>query len=178
MKNTLLPLLACITLTSLSQNALAQFDFRFVQSTGQIMTIEQAGGLLDGDNVAFEQSAVATVFDLVDGDSFNSGLFDSDLDVLGIPGVDDNDFAIELIGELVVDQAGAHTFGINLDDGGRIRIDAGNGLQTVVERPTGGATDDFYGELFFDTPGNYSICLLYTSPSPRDKRQSRMPSSA
>ena len=25
---------------------------------------------------------------------------------------------------------------------------------------------------------NVSICLLYTSPSPRDKRQSRMPSSA
>ena len=24
----------------------------------------------------------------------------------------------------------------------------------------------------------YYICLLYTSPSPRDKRQSRMPSSA
>ena len=24
----------------------------------------------------------------------------------------------------------------------------------------------------------YRICLLYTSPSPRDKRQSRMPSSA
>ena len=24
----------------------------------------------------------------------------------------------------------------------------------------------------------YEICLLYTSPSPRDKRQSRMPSSA
>ena len=24
----------------------------------------------------------------------------------------------------------------------------------------------------------YIICLLYTSPSPRDKRQSRMPSSA
>ena len=26
--------------------------------------------------------------------------------------------------------------------------------------------------------GSVSICLLYTSPSPRDKRQSRMPSSA
>ena len=25
---------------------------------------------------------------------------------------------------------------------------------------------------------HYKICLLYTSPSPRDKRQSRMPSSA
>ena len=27
-------------------------------------------------------------------------------------------------------------------------------------------------------PAVYTICLLYTSPSPRDKRQSRMPSSA
>ena len=26
--------------------------------------------------------------------------------------------------------------------------------------------------------GDIQICLLYTSPSPRDKRQSRMPSSA
>ena len=26
--------------------------------------------------------------------------------------------------------------------------------------------------------GRYYLCLLYTSPSPRDKRQSRMPSSA
>ena len=32
----------------------------------------------------------------------------------------------------------------------------------------------FYGELL----GWEMCCLLYTSPSPRDKRQSRMPSSA
>ena len=32
------------------------------------------------------------------------------------------------------------------------------------------------GIVFKDAQGN--ICLLYTSPSPRDKRQSRMPSSA
>ena len=30
--------------------------------------------------------------------------------------------------------------------------------------------------VFID--GRYRFCLLYTSPSPRDKRQSRMPSSA
>ena len=29
-----------------------------------------------------------------------------------------------------------------------------------------------------DTPDIFTICLLYTSPSPRDKRQYRMPSSA
>ena len=30
----------------------------------------------------------------------------------------------------------------------------------------------------FDASLEYERCLLYTSPSPRDKRQSRMPSSA
>ena len=29
-----------------------------------------------------------------------------------------------------------------------------------------------------DDHEEYQLCLLYTSPSPRDKRQSRMPSSA
>ena len=29
-----------------------------------------------------------------------------------------------------------------------------------------------------DAMADYKNCLLYTSPSPRDKRQSRMPSSA
>ena len=42
-----------------------------------------------------------------------------------------------------------------------------------------------YGKLFDSTVGMigfalvmFWVCLLYTSPSPRDKRQSRMPSSA
>ena len=32
--------------------------------------------------------------------------------------------------------------------------------------------------LFLEKARPYMACLLYTSPSPRDKRQSRMPSSA
>ena len=36
-----------------------------------------------------------------------------------------------------------------------------------------------YDTLFIGTShGQYGICLLYTSPSPRDMRRSRMPSSA
>ena len=35
-----------------------------------------------------------------------------------------------------------------------------------------------YGEHFFGVIEVSYPCLLYTSPSPRDKRQSRMPSSA
>ena len=34
------------------------------------------------------------------------------------------------------------------------------------------------GDVDYDKFANASDCLLYTSPSPRDKRQSRMPSSA
>ena len=37
-----------------------------------------------------------------------------------------------------------------------------------------GNFDDFINDLL----GRFGGCLLYTSPSPRDKRQSRMPSSA
>ena len=34
------------------------------------------------------------------------------------------------------------------------------------------------GVNFFDTAELYAVCLLYTSPSPRDLSTSRMPSSA
>ena len=42
------------------------------------------------------------------------------------------------------------------------------------------ASDQFTSMLFDPrtTPESWRACLLYTSPSPRDKRQSRMPSSA
>ena len=45
-----------------------------------------------------------------------------------------------------------------------------------------GGTSNFYG--YYDYPAtvctsvNHEVCLLYTSPSPRDRQKSRMPSSA
>ena len=42
--------------------------------------------------------------------------------------------------------------------------------------------EDYPGDVLVscvpETYGQVFVCLLYTSPSPRDKRQSRMPSSA
>ena len=35
-----------------------------------------------------------------------------------------------------------------------------------------------YVQKYLKVGEKYKLCLLYTSPSPRDKRQSRMPSSA
>ena len=62
-------------------------------------------------------------------------------------------------------------------------LGAGSAGDAVNWRPT----DDVYLEnsqgetvsfIHIKEGNGDSICLLYTSPSPRDKRQSRMPSSA
>ena len=49
------------------------------------------------------------------------------------------------------------------------------GFEVYVENTKSGL--DLYDELF-KLGKEFDVCLLYTSPSPRDKRQSRMPSSA
>ena len=58
------------------------------------------------------------------------------------------------------------------------------GAETLSEQHSGGRRNRRVSSLIHDwsvtgvTPGSSVTCLLYTSPSPRDKRQSRMPSSA
>ena len=62
----------------------------------------------------------------------------------------------------------------------------GTGVENATEEPRiyreGDEVDVFYRALEDDTGGYFpcadSTCLLYTSPSPRDMRRSRMPSSA
>ena len=60
-------------------------------------------------------------------------------------------------------------------------LEAGHQLTVVSRRLARGYdAERADGRLIwmqFD-PASSSTCLLYTSPSPRDKRQSRMPSSA
>ena len=46
----------------------------------------------------------------------------------------------------------------------------------LVRAATGGA--EGWGECVAMSAPLYSACLLYTSPSPRDRQKSRMPSSA
>ena len=50
-----------------------------------------------------------------------------------------------------------------------------NRLPCIYLVDSGGAFLPLQDEVF---PDQHHFCLLYTSPSPRDKRQSRMPSSA
>ena len=66
-----------------------------------------------------------------------------------------------------------------------------NPLGIIVELSVVSVARDIYGfftlafikgpvrdESLFGNVGNTKVCLLYTSPSPRDRTRSRMPSSA
>jgi len=69
-----------------------------------------------------------------------------------------------------------------MPDGGVLKIDAkgsSNGLIIDVSDTGAGVPEDFRDKLFmaFNTTKGKG-CLLYTSPSPRDRTRSRMPSSA
>ena len=72
----------------------------------------------------------------------------------------------------------------DLKPGKAIRVKIGEHALAIIRTPNGDvkALDDkcSHGEIslsegFVD---NETICLLYTSPSPRDRQKSRMPSSA
>ena len=54
------------------------------------------------------------------------------------------------------------------------------GWATKVNQCSAGALNVkmYAGGVLGSPPKQYDICLLYTSPSPRDMRRSRMPSSA
>ena len=72
-----------------------------------------------------------------------------------------------------------------IDNNGRISVVSTSTVFTTAPSLTLSSPNQFPDKVELSwttpvTPGitDYSICLLYTSPSPRDKRQSRMPSSA
>ena len=62
------------------------------------------------------------------------------------------------------------------DNDDEIKTDNSEEIKEVKEKKTDQPKKDEKSTSFFGML--YKNCLLYTSPSPRDKRQSRMPSSA
>ena len=70
-----------------------------------------------------------------------------------------------------------HNVELKLSDTGVSIIMGHNGAgKSILLRCMHGLLEPDKGTILW--AGNKASCLLYTSPSPRDKRQSRMPSSA
>ena len=70
---------------------------------------------------------------------------------------------------------GQEAAGIAVSDGRAIRLHKGQGLVSQVFKEN--KLEPLVGDLAI-AHSRYSTCLLYTSPSPRDRQKSRMPSSA
>ena len=152
--------------------------------------------VVPGDYVVVETqpAGFATVTDADEStpgdDVANGSTTDNQIPVSVVGGEDDteNNFVEELI---VGSIAGNVTEDINNDDIGEDAIanvtielfadingDGQPDGDAVATTTTNGAGDYVFTNV---VPGDYVVvetCLLYTSPSPRDKRQSRMPSSA
>ena len=84
---------------------------------------------------------------------------------------------------IIVSEAFRPEISARIRDVEKIRVVV-NGVNTTlfdkhsVNKPSNEVVKNFKNSFVIGYIGTHGSCLLYTSPSPRDKRQSRMPSSA
>jgi hypothetical protein len=101
------------------------FTVRDVTSSGFVGSLFAADLLFEGQNVASEVTVSGVpVLNYLDGGS--DGHFPESMPFPGSP--DRNNFAIQAKARIIVDVAGIYTFGVNSDEGSRLRID---GLEVI-----------------------------------------------
>ena len=109
---------------------------RDVHSNGTLSSLSSADSALAGNNVASETITVEPVCNFLDSGA--DGRFGNNL---AFPGGGGDDYVVEVTGTIIIPTAGVWTFGLNTDDGGRIRID---GVDVMVD-PTLHAAADHFG---------------------------------
>ena len=115
---------------------------RDVHSTGTIDSLADVDALLAGTGIESETTSIMEFVNLRDVDAgSNVGHFSDDF---AFPnnetGVDDNDFATHVTGQVFIPAAGDWTFGVNSDDGSRLRI---GGSDVIVDDSLHAAQDRF-----------------------------------
>ncbi|MBM48861.1 MAG: hypothetical protein CMP27_03375 [Roseibacillus sp.] len=111
---------------------------RDVHSTVPLWSLELADAALAGSNVASETIVVAPVCNFLDTGA--DGRFGNNQP---FPGGGGDDYVVQVTGTIIVPTAGTWTFGLNSDDGGRIRV---NGSDVMVD-PTFHGTEDHFGSI-------------------------------
>jgi len=127
---------------------------RDMKSTIPVTNLAIVDSLIAGNNIANETTVIAPVVNFLDtggdGNYGNNALFPNNT-----PN-DDNDFAIHVTGTITIPTAGLWTFGINGDDGGRVRID---GADVIVDDTRHGAQDRF-GSVTL-TAGTHALDMVF-----------------
>ena len=136
------------------------FTVREVHSTSTINNLATSDALLSGIGVASEVTEVHPTLNFLDtgndGNFGNNQIF---------PGGGGDDFVLQGTATIVIPTAGIWTFGINSDDGGRIRV---NGINVVVDDSLHGVQDHLgtinlsagthtIDAMFFERGGGASI---------------------
>ena len=129
-----------------------------------------AGSLLNGKVQSANNLVSSGIKNLVAGDGLELELFLTSQSGL----VNIQDYSVRIgIGDLNARPTGG-TFDLGSQTGLAHNIDAST-LQTKITAATSGTPANTTTQL---SPFVFKTCLLYTSPSPRDRTRSRMPSSA
>ena len=81
---------------------------------------------------------------------------------------------LSIFGNKIYNGSAANSAGVSFPSS-TTRIDGYNGITFHSSTTTVGSQSE---RMRITNNGNVGICLLYTSPSPRDRQKSRMPSSA
>ena len=106
-----------------------------VRSSSQLWTLSAADAAIASANAQNSKSEIRQVANLLD--SGGSGRFGNDET---FPNGGGDDFTTQVSGTIIVPSAGMWTFGMNSDDGGRIRID---GKDVMVDDTLHGPEDHF-----------------------------------
>ena len=154
------------------------FDGSTTGSLGQVLTSTGVAGVqwsraadvfVDDTQTLLNKSFGSSTFDGTTNTFLNipnSGLANSSIEI--------NGNTISLGGVVVTPNDNDNTtYGISIQDGSTTE-------QKALRLTAGGTGTGFQDNFIqYDTdPNNILTCLLYTSPSPRDVEESRMPSSA
>ena len=143
-----------------------------IQTDGGLSVVKD---IVVGDDIKLlSDSAILSLGSGSDVTIAHNGSTGLDLDSAG--GID-----VDAVGSLTLDSAaGSITMGAILADGQNLKLGK-NGAVEVIISPHSTAANEKYSVTNTAGTANDAIaltCLLYTSPSPRDRTRSRMPSSA
>lgn len=139
------------------ETAVPGFTVLDARSTGNINNLANADAVLSGVGVASQKTIISPVVDFYDAEGGGgTGNFGNPRPFPNNTNADDNDFAIRATATVIIPSAGTWTFGVNSDDGSRLRIDGRN----VILDDTQHAPENRFGRVDL-TAGAHTLELVF-----------------